>query len=325
MKKNVKSIDLLIKLKGHGCVNFDKLNKFNKSFVDIIDEKSSNNIKVGKGNYYFESFDNYGNPVYRKVQKISAESIKKNVFDKPKPSSNRIINNIDIKNNILSDYTTLLGGYMKTEQGLNTFKKKSVTNFTDFEVIDKYNKINTEIMTNSNADDEPLGKKDKKENDPKSIKMRFEENTGDVEYSGECNIDIKQLQFICADVNSDMYFINPDEKEFELFKKYFKENNNNNENIEIKKYRLKNQKFSTYDGVLLSSETIVDMVKFFLKQVSQLEMHRLAGNAIISEIKLRFNDKIGLFKNKEYDITITSEEDIDNINFEPFYVYEENV
>jgi hypothetical protein len=181
-------------------------------------------------------------------------------------------------------------------------------------------------MTNSNADDKPLdGSKKKEEDDPKSIKMRFEENTGDVEYSGECNIDIKQLQFICGDVNSDMYYINPDEKEFNLFKKYFKENNNNNENIEIKKYRLKNQKFSTYDGVLLSNETIVDMVKFFLKQVSQLEIHRLTGNAVISEFKLRFNNKNGLFKSKEYDLTITSEEDIDNINFEPFYVYEENI
>lgn len=327
--QNVKKINLRIELEGNGPVNFDQVNNFNKKWAakDITeaDNKRNNNFKVIKGNYYFDGeIDSSGNKVWRKNAKISRQKVKKHAFDTEKPTSNGIFENITRKNAVLSHYATILGGIVKTKSNTEGNKKKSAIFFSDFEAGDNI-KIQTEFKTNSNVNNNDHKTEDNKDKDDKnSTKIRNEETFGYTTYVGEGIIDLKLLQFICCDINNDMYYFNPDNKEFELFKKFFKINNDIDKDLEIKTYRLKNQKFVEYDGILFDNETIQHMVKWFLNQLINFNIVQSTGNAKIKKLELQFDNSNNVFEaNNLPFVEIKNSEDIENIDFTTFYTYEE--
>lgn len=316
--KTVKNILIRLNLKGYGIVNYDSgEQKWTINDLGINRLKTMhNNVNYAKKNFYKNS---EGDTDYK--IKISSDCLKHSIFEKEIPfQSPNICHEKAIMYSFIGSPAYILrGGFLEFGKGTFSFKRKSPFQLNDAEqtcgaisVIELFSKSGKKRTDNTIDDkaDNTLFKK---------------ETVGAIEYMTEGFIDLEQLQFISTDILFDRMAFNPDD--FELFSKFLKTRLANFDS-KLGWYSMKNSvnEIPEY-GFKFTQENIVSLVKHLFQCISEFRIKRKSGAAYIGEFEYKF--VFDPIEDKKYDekgwVSVKSQSDIDNLNFEveDFYIERE--
>ena len=307
----IKSIKFEIEMEGQGIVNYDSNDQ---KYVPTKDRKYSrhNNEMFSKKNFY----RNEEGEVFGKV-KISSDCIKKSIFNDQADIPN-ISHNKNILNSYISHPNRILRGYLLTDRK-ETIKRKGALNITDAEQICDA-RVYMETFSKHQAKTSYKEHNEETGEDKSDNTFYKKETVGDIKYKASGNIDLSILQFVPCDQILDRYSFNPDT--FETYKKFLSRYFPNENSLELKKYIYKSNPFIPELGLKLSDESVIKMVKKFLKNLFATEITRSSSFAKVSKLRIQLiEDPItDNIEGRNY-IEINSKEDIDNLEFqiEEFY------
>jgi len=149
------------------------------------------------------------------------------------------------------------------------------------------------------------------------------ESVGDIKYSTKGNIDLMSLQFISCDQTYDRFAFNPDK--FNMFKNFLVKRMPTF-NSELGYYLIKDTtvKLPEY-GILFSNDDVLFMVKDFLKKLLSLYIKRRNGDVRVSSLKIKLVEDVieDTYEKGKAWITISSMKDIEALNFETDFFYEQ--
>lgn len=314
-----KSILFRYKLKGKGIVNYDSSEqKFihNKYKTDL--RYSNNNVSYAKKHFY----KNEDNELDWDII-ISSNCLRHNIFIKDAYSQSQTLQKSDelLYHNI-SSISSLLRGYTHVNSN-SGIKRKSPITITD--AVQTNNSKST-LETMSKSGNKDSGKVGTDGNMIASDTFFSKETIGDIEYTGEGQIDLMQLCFLPCSQEFDRYGFNPDL--INLYKKYFNFWTNAigiKDDIEIKDYTIKNSHVRISEkGILFSNETINILVKEFFIRMLEFNIKKAGAFANLSELEYKIvNDPLrDTFYSDDNWIKITNKSDIDNISFNVHEFYE---
>ena len=335
--KNVKSIQIKGELEGRGIVNFDSsdqkfaISAFNLSKEMGVKGKLENNIKLGKKAFkyegkktiFVEKTDEY-NKTIKEESEIDTYSYK-NLISSACLRHTTYQNDVEMVNSsimlsevLLSNYVTsfvgLTRGYLFAQtagKNLPTIKRTSCLTLTDA-IQKKGAKSVMSIGTTMGARDD------------KSLVNQ--ETVGDIEYDFKGNIDTKNLQFISTDLFFDRLSMFPDWLENGMFDNCMTKHYGDKAQYKTGHFTHQAQyltKTICENGVLLSNDFTVYLIKETLKRLLRINIMRSTAYAKIKELRIRLVEDI-LMDDKEGWITLKSDEDIDNLDFSVFEFYEKS-
>ena len=335
--KNVKSIQIKGELEGRGIVNFDSSDqKYSISAFGLLKEmgvegKLENNIKLGKKAFkyegkktiFVEKKDEY-NKTIKEESEIDSYSYK-NLISSACLRHATYQNDVEMVNSsimlsevLLSTYVTsfvgLTRGYLFAQtagKNLPTIKRTSCLTLTDA-IQKKGAKSVMSIGTTMGARDD------------KSLVNQ--ETVGDIEYDFKGNIDAKNLQFISTDLFFDRLSMFPDWLENGMFDNCMTKHYGDKAQYKTGHFTHQAQyltKTICENGVLLSNDFTVYLIKETLKRLLRINITRSTAYAKIKELRIRLVEDI-LMDDKEGWITLKSDEDIDNLDFSVFEFYEKS-
>lgn len=315
MTKTVKNILVKLELDGKGIVNYDSNDQkyMARKTRTLKNNTNYSNIMFAKKNFIKVGETENNEPILDYKIKISNNSLNNAVF-----SDSQVENNTAIAHHKMLLYmnmatvSSILRGYLWTDGG---FKKSSILTLCDA-VQSNNAQSSIEIFTKS-------GVKNKNEgSDVSDTSLFFKETVGDITYETIGNIDLKKLQFISCDSLFDRLALNPDD--FEIYKQFLNKNLPNSEYIKLDYYLLKNTIVNIPEyGILFNNDNIVYMVKELIEKILSINIQKKGSFAKTKSLKIKlvYDSLIDTFENSENWITITSREDINNLNFETNFIY----
>ncbi|MBQ2408390.1 MAG: hypothetical protein II309_03050 [Bacilli bacterium] len=316
--KNVQSIEFELNLEGNGCVNFDSSEQsFFLRESNLLKGKSYNNILFTKKNFRKNEDGEYEYHV-----KVSSECLRHNIFKEYMPfHSPTIMQCPNIFYTALTHPAYLLRGYMFTQGGVNTLKRKGPLYITDAEEIGEWRKeIAFDFHTRSGEKESNLGKGD---DDTKDTSLYKIETVGNLQYKAKGGIDVSELQFISADPLYDRMAIDVDGGENQKIYLNALEKNCVNFKPEFKYYYLPNSYCGdewAERGILLNQETTNMMIKYLLENMLNISIQRRNAYLKTNNIILTVNIK----NSNSEKITINTLEDIEHLSFDCCVKYVES-
>lgn len=305
----VKNILLKLELEGQGIVNYDSNDqKWVLDQTPLRNNGKHSNVSYAKKNFYKDENDK----LFYKI-KISSDSLKHDMF---KGDVIAQTPNIAYHSTLLYNYMasplSLIRGYLFTEK--ETFKRKGAITLCDAEqTCDAISSIN--VFSRSGE------KKEGKVDDKGDTTFYSKETVGKIKYESIGNIDLMGLQFISCDSVFDRYSFNPDY--YNLYKQFLCQKIPNF-NSELGYYQQRNSSIEIPEyGVLLNEENVVYLVKESLKRLLAINIKRKDSYAKVVSLKIKWVEKPNQerFNNEDNWITISSDEDIDKLDFEPYMFY----
>ena len=314
--KKVKNILFRMKLKGRGIVNYDS-NKQKEVFKNLETQKFSHlrrttdNVMYAKKKFYGTGDDTK----YKIV--ISPQALRHYIFAKETEiQSATLIHHDELLYAYMATPTSILRGYLFAKD--ETFKRTSALRL--YEVEQTNDAISTlEFFSKSgykNSD------KEKEGSDPT---LYEKETIGDVEYTGSGCIDLMQLQFVSCDQVHGRYAFNPDM--FPIYKGLM-QSKMPSFNSELKYYtQIGSDSKEPEYGYLLSNENILEIVRDTIRKIANLNIKKTNAYAKTFELEYKLvydaiDDNMFTDENDNW-IKITSEDDINAIDFETDFFYEE--
>lgn len=321
--KNVKSIQIKGELEGRGIVNFDsKEQRYSISAFNLLKEmgveKLNENVKLGKKAFKYEGkktiiinkdgdtkdIDSYS---YKNL--ISSACLRHAVYqnDVEMVNSSIMLNEI-ILSNYVTSFVGLTRGYLFAQtagKNLPTIKRTSCLTLTDA--------IENNGAKSTIAIGTTMGIRDNKS-------MTYNETVGDIEYDFSGSISPKTLQFISTDLFFDRLAMFPDWLKNGMFDNCIKRHYDGKAQYKTGHFTHQAQyltKTICENGVLLSNDFTVYLIKEILKRLLRINITRSTAYAKIKELNIRLTDDILMDKDEGW-ITIKSDEDIDNLDFSVF-------
>lgn len=319
-----KFIEMDISASGFGCVN------------------TNGNINPRTGNN--KSEDGFENKIYPKSRGgqlyISNNSIRSYLFEddargfmlasKVGFQDNKAIEGVltltkkdtpEISQLIASSYLGLLRGYMLTEKGGESIKRKSPLTITDFINHSDLPPNKNEVMVNHNAVDDD-GKKE-------SNSLFYAETWGDTVYSAKAIINIENLQFISTDSrlgHREVDFgANPKKDNVEDSISSFKDKlissiceiakARNWDASKVGAHFGRFEKKGTLlkfpeEGFLLNEHAIRILIKETIARIQELQIVKSKGFMKVDDVSVKFSSSLGKY---------LDEESADTVEFECFY------
>jgi hypothetical protein len=311
---SVKSIRFNGVIVSSGIVNFEGSdNRYvGDKIPSIIRETMCNS---GRGGFTIKNYKNIkyakhavkkigttedGKNIYDLILKISKDCLRQGIFSDEQPSHNPgIVYSEIIFNKFLSSKSGLLRGYFFANKGI---KRKSSVYVSD--AIQSSDNISTVDVGTMNAHKDSKADKDAEG----SLALHYKETiSGLTKYEFEGSIDLSELQFISISEDYDRKAIDPNYLDFyvtELEKVV---------GGKVKKgYFIKNTATNGLpeEGILLDSDQVKVLVKYFFERIIDLEIVRGAsGRAWLDSIEIMVKEN-GLI-NGEYK-KVTSVNDVMN-------------
>ena len=278
----IKSILIKGELSGRGIVNFDsKEQRWILMKHGIANGKLEENIKLGKKVFAKTGKTKEdGTEIYDYKIKISAECLRKAIFDK----------DMDVVNGVLIQDPFILATYMLSPVGVmrgymfasksNSFSRKSPLTITDA------------VQVNNAKSELEIGSTTGERSD---TSMYFSEKAGDMLYSYNGQIDIKQLQFISADPFFDRLAINSDlidsgETDV-IFNTHYGKNGKVKYGLFSSMGKFSSNAYGEY-GIKLSNELCEVVIKRTLKNILSMNIARNNAFAATSSLKIKLVDNI---------------------------------
>ena len=314
--EKIKNILLKLEFEGNGVVNMDSNDqKFILSETHL--KAYHKNVSFAKKSF---SRDSTGKLTYK--LKISRDCILHDMYKYDMISTiPNIVHNDYLLYSYIASPMSIMRGYMfanKTE----TIKRKGAIMLCDaIQTCDAsgvYAGTALEVFSRSGEKVSNDGTDDKSDNS-----FYQKETVGDITYSTKGDIDLMNLQFITCDSIFDRYSFNPDK--FDIFKSFLNKSLKSF-NSELGYYQLKDSSILIPEcGVLLSNENILDIVKLTLKNMLRINIKRKGAYAKLSSIKIKLveDPTIDTYNNDNNWISLDSDVDVDNLNFDIEYFYEE--
>lgn len=317
----IKTILIKCDLAGRGIVNFDsKEQRFTLSKHGIFTGLNEN-VKLGKKAFTKTGVVNEnGNEIYDYKVKISADCLRNAIFGKDVEVVNGYF---EADPFILATYilspTGLARGYMfvgreKTDRE-NTIRRKSPLTVTDaIQTNDAKSEMEIGSTTGARVDNS----------------MYFSEKVGDITYSFKGQIDIKQLQFLSADMCFDRFGIDPDiissGEASAIIANHYGEGSEYYQGIFSSMSKFTSSTYGEY-GILFSNEICEKVIKYTLKNILALNIVRSNSFAATTGLKIKLVDNIigtgQKMEDEENWIELRNEEDIDNLDLSNLYQFYE--
>lgn len=302
--KKVKNILFKIELEGNGIVNYDSGEQgFTVSKTDLGGNTRHNNVSYAKKNFYESEED--GKLNYK--IKIASDCLRKEIFARDMVAQTP---NISHSESIILSYiaspVSLLRGYLFPSE--KTIKRKGAISMTDAEQTSN-GKSFLEFFSKSG---EKVSESDSGKSDTSIFKK---ETIGNITYSSVGNIDLSELQFVSADPMFDRYSFNPDL--FPMYKTLLNAKIGNF-NSELGYFKMGSSVNEVPEyGFKLSNENLVTLTKEFFHRLLSTNIRRNKSYASVTKVeyKLVIDPIVDTLKNGEGWITLTSNEDLEKLNF----------
>ena len=327
--KNIKSIQIKGELEGRGIVNFDSNEqRYAISAFNLMKEMGvkelHENVKLGKKSFKYEGKKTITINKEGDTKEIDSYSYK-NIISSACLRHATYQNDVEMVNSAVMQSDTLLSTYETSFVGLTrgylfaqklgsplpSTKRTSCLTLTD--AIQSNNAKSTiEVGTTMGARDEKS--------------LTYQETVGDIEYKFKGNIDVKNLQFISSDLFYDRLAIYPDWINNGMFDDCMKKHYGDKAQYKAGHFTHQAQyltKTICENGVLLSNDFTVYLIKETLKRLLRIYITRSTAYAKLKSLKIRLTDDI-LMNEDEGWITIKSDEDIDNLDFSIFEYFVES-
>lgn len=312
----VKNILFRMNLNGNGIVNYDS-NEQKWVYSNLPTEKF-NHMKTRHDNvsYAKKRFFGSGDNANSKIV-ISSDCLRHNIFIKESQTqSPNLIHNEALLYSFIASPTSLLRGYLFAKD--ETLKRSGALSITD--ATQTNDSVSTlETFSRSGAKNTDV---DKEGSDNSFYKK---EVIGDITYETFGVIDLMKLQFVSCDQIFDRYAFNPDL--FPFYKQLIGAKLPNF-NSELGYYQQigSDIKIPEY-GFMLSNENVLFIVKDLLKKLLSLNITKKNAFANVAslEYKLVFDPIQDTMYSEDNWVPVTSQTDIDSIDFEmeSFYQLED--
>ncbi len=315
----LKRIAFRLNLKGQGIVNFsdnrqrwifNNLKEKDEKGKDIIHTMSyhHNNVSYAKKSFLNEKLD------YKIM--ISSDCLRNAIFDRDYVAQSAVItHNKELLIAFLASPAAILRGFLLTENDKDTPKRKSA-----FSIVDAIQTCNAKSYLEAfSKSGEKISKKTAEDSADNSFFVK--ETIGEIEYKSNGIIDMENLQFVSLDQLFDRFAFNPDyfEKFKEILKLRIPEFDSN-----IGYFIRKGTSFQVPEkGFMFNQEVTNILIKELLSRIVNIDIERTKAFAKIDLLEIK--PIYDLLDNSEEGwIKITSEEQINKLNFNVFEFYEES-
>jgi len=310
--KKVKNIQLRLKLKGFGIVNFDGDEQRHLHLFPSRLWYSNKNISYGKRNFY-ENADG----VVTSKNKISEACLRHSIFAKDIPfQCQNVVHENALLYSMLGCEAYILRGNLFAKQ--ETFKRKGAFGIIDAE------QIPNEDSQTALSSIETFCKSGEKNSDSEVTDNSFfkKETLGHINYQTIGFIDLEQLQFVSTDIVSDRLAFNPDN--FKLFSDFLKTRMPDFKS-KLGWYQMKGSvNLMPEYGFVFNNEDAIHLVKYMLERVLLLNIKRKSAYVNVSELeyKLVYDPLEDTQYNEDGWVSVKTMDDVKNINFEMenFYI-----
>jgi hypothetical protein len=333
----VKSVNFKLTIQGEGVVNFDGKNQnyFLPSFAQRFKKGNFKNAKFSKKNLYEKppkiSFSNSAKDIEDKVDVklvISSGCMKRAMSSSVAPAS-KVLYNEELLFSCLAHPETILQGHMYAAK--ETIKRKGPVTLgyaeqtnnalskSEFFSRAGHKPSRPSDITEEEYEDQLMS--ESSELNKKGTSIHVKETVGKITYEAQGSINISELGFYSLDESMGRYGFNPDK--FEKFAEYARLHFGEFDN-ELGLYVMNNasQGYPEF-GFSFTKEQVLYLVKYFLKNLASLRIERSDAYAETSALKIKLVENAiedRLNKDEGY-VDITSESDIDALDFEPYSSY----
>ncbi len=282
--KTLKGISFRATFSGTGCVNFDSNEqKYELMRMGIIKGTMNDNVSFSKKVYYLNPDGTYS---YK--TKVSADALRHAIFIKEQRFQNPTIQQIpETFYAALGNPALITRGYLFPGEDI-TLKRKSPLTITDaIEIGDKWSVIPDETKSRSGA-------KGANEDGKSDTSFYKKNNIGEKEYIANGYIDMQEMQFLSADPSYDRMGVDVDGGAKETI---YLDALNRNLPTQGKKfgyYYMSNsitQDAWAERGILLSKDDVDFLVKYILKKILDIAIHRATGEFEIKKLEVSFDNK----------------------------------
>tara|TARA_R110001592_G_scaffold337506_1_gene624188 strand:- start:1932 stop:2939 length:1008 start_codon:yes stop_codon:yes gene_type:complete len=312
--KTIKNILFKLDIKGNGIVNFDSSSqKYIHNTAKSPLYYRHDNISYSKKNFYGTA----GEDNFRYEIKITPECMKKSIFgENIIAQTSKIAHNDELLYAYLASPTAITRGYLDTTRKEEVYNRNtSLKLHSAKQVCDAVPYIET--FSKSGYKKKNNGDSDKSDNT-----FYKKESVGDIRYESGGLIDLKELQFISCDQVYGRYSFNPDK--FDLYKMNY-ELRFPESNLELDYYQLITSSIDIPEyGIKLGEYEMKLMVKGLLLKLLGMEINRSSAYAHTAELKIKLveNSLVDTKDSEDNWITISSEADIENLDFNIHEYYE---
>ena len=275
----IRSVLFRGKIKGKGVVNYDSESQrwvLWDRFEKERDYLGNRNVKIAKHTFYKTGEQN-GKATWERRLCISSDCLRQAIFSEDFPFQNTMVmHHPDLLLKVIASVPALLRGYFFAEEGKVALKKKSPLMITSAEQISD-GTTHFEINTMS-------GRKRQKEDadEASDTSMHYEEKIGEVDYTFEGAIDLKELQFISMSETYDRLAVNPDWAG--NYRKALSAALGSD--VDMKRYYC--MKYSVIrtpeEGILLTQAQVVRLINELVKRILSLRIQRSKGYAQITNL-----------------------------------------
>lgn len=356
----VKSVMFKATLEGNGIVNYDGTSESQRKYMSSaynMEELTNSDTRVNENfllaKHLFTSTGSKlitpkeGDPYMKEFYKgrlfISSNALRHYIFEEGMPNlckNDRVNNEVIAK--VMSHPAYLLRGWLETKAGASKEQKKAskAKGKTESNLIEKTEKEKENdtlkrgrIISLANAVQmeqdtnipflsvhSNMGKKD-------SNSLFSRETIGDVKYETKGFINLSNLMFLSMDDNFGDMAIHPDV--VYTFAEYF--NKHTGLTLDIEKqvggFCRKNQaeKFPQI-GILFTQEQVMYLLRYFFKNFATLKIDKSTGFVQMTSLEYKLisdpTKKSQLFSSEDAYESISTLEDIDNIDFKVYPYYE---
>lgn len=323
MTKKVKNVLLRVSLEGEGVVNYDSGDQKDMWKKIKGEYLKHNNNQFAKKDVYYDGKDDNGRDLYSYKLKISANALNKALYGYDQSGYTTF--NEHLMMSLLATPSSLLRGYTYLSGDFNLKRAKALRLTSATQTNNAVSKM--EFFSRS-------GDKKEKETAGESSDTTIfnKETVGEITYESKGMIDLMQLQFISLSEMHDRIALNPDDiYTYQQYMRAWIPNFMNEDNIEKgeiynKFYTIKGCENDLPEmGILLNKLDIMELVKFALKKVIALQINRSDAYAKVNklEYKLVYDGVEDTYDNEDGWLTLSSIKDIDNMDFEPEFFFEE--
>lgn len=310
--KKVKNILFKVELDGHGVVNYDSNDqKWMLDNTHLRNNGKRGNISYAKKNFY----KNYDDKLSYKL-KISSDALKHNMFRNDVIAQTPNIAHHDaLLYSYIASPLSLVRGYLFANKTETVKRKGAITLSSAEQTCNAISKI--EVFSRSGEKVANDGSSDKNDNS-----FYLKETVGNIKYEAMGSIDLMTLQFVSCDSVFDRYSFNPDK--YHLYKQFLSQKLSGFDS-ELGYYQMKNTSIEIPEyGILLNDKNIVQLVKYSLKKILNINIKKKDAFATVKTLKIKLVKKPSedTFNDDDGWVEITSEEDIDNLDFNPHIFYE---
>ena len=307
----VKSVDLAIKLVGHGVINWNGGTEVTNEKGKVINNHTmpklrgytnlSGKIKEENGYEYRkhpEEFNLKETPLYISSNCFRHHLFKEQAYDLHFAKTSNALQ-------LVCSLTGLVRGYMITktkaknktdEDSVLSLKKQSALFVEDS--VDKLNNGNLETFSRAGDRDSQKGIEREDGSTTKANSFYTKITFGDTEYHTFASLNIEELQFISLDNKFDRQALAVAEKDREVAAQTVQDficSLNEDDNLHpTATFGLYVRKGTIYrepqEGILLNSDAVQVLINVMLNKIKNLCIRQGQGYAVVTDIEVDYND-----------------------------------